>query len=148
MLQLEGTLPVREIAEYARTQAVRMRIRDAEEAESVAVAALAEADASNSENPMGYYKLYAKHKIMRHFFDCKSPGLLPEGHDIEYDDQDHVANIIEGMKLSPREQRIINLRMGGYNDPEIGLMLNCSRQLITKIRAEMKRRYRDLSFLH
>lgn len=141
-------LPVKEIAEYARTLAARMRIRDLEEAESVGVACLAEANDCTHGNKMGYYKLFVRNKLMQHFFNCKSPCLMPENYDVEYDDEDHLANIIEGMKLTPVENKVVTLRTQGHNDPEIANIIGKSRQLVTKVRAELKRRFCDLSFLY
>lgn len=143
-------LPVKEIAEYARTFAANQRIQDIEEAEAVAVHSLAYSyeEAKGTETPMAYMKVFARNKIRQHFFNRKVPCHMPNDYDAEYNDEDRVANIIEGMDLTPSEEKIIKLRIEGYTDPEIANIIGKSRQLITKTRAILKKKFHDLAFLY
>ncbi len=143
-------LPVKEIAEYARSFATSRRIHDVEEAESVAVNSLIEAakGASESANAMGYYKVYARLSILKHFYNKKRPERLCWTFDKEYSDEDKVANIIEGMPLDAFEKKVINYRLQGYFDSEIAALMGKSQQWINKVRRIMKEKLRDLSFLY
>lgn len=140
-------LSISDVERYVANYANRKGVRDNEELLSLALYYLAKAidkeSIVNPDNPRAYEMSWIVGCCKNFSMNIVNTVELKE--DMLVGFIDTTNEIIEDLKLTQKEQVILEMRLEGYEDNEIGVFFGESHQNISYHRNKIKEKYRCMS---